>query len=163
MIKKIVKNLPGYSYLKSKKEEKRLKEELQEAYKRAEDHSFMKDCDEEEKANWRKRIDDVLACADNAKMEFHEHAGTLQGDYMIMHNGLKILPLSYYGWPVLQMLHETKGIHEPQEEYVFQEVLKHMPEGAVMIELGAYWSFYSMWFNKDIKKAKNYMLETMDA
>jgi hypothetical protein len=28
-----------------------------------------------------------------------------------------------------------------------------------MIELGAYWSFYSMWFNKNVKAARNYMIE----
>jgi hypothetical protein len=28
-----------------------------------------------------------------------------------------------------------------------------------MIELGAYWSFYSIWFNKRIKRAKNFLIE----
>lgn len=28
-----------------------------------------------------------------------------------------------------------------------------------MIELGSFWSFYSMWFNKEVKNANNYMIE----
>jgi hypothetical protein len=28
-----------------------------------------------------------------------------------------------------------------------------------MIELGAFWSFYSMWFNKEVENAINYMVE----
>jgi hypothetical protein len=29
----------------------------------------------------------------------------------------------------------------------------------IMIELGSYWAFYSIWFNKVIKNAKNYCIE----
>ena len=76
-----------------------------------------------------------------------------------MHNALLIETLSYYGYPVLQMLVKSKGIHEPQEEYAFQEVLKVMKPGSTMLELGAYWSFYSMWFNQQVAEAKNYMIE----
>ena len=28
-----------------------------------------------------------------------------------------------------------------------------------MIELGSYWSFYTIWFNKVVKNAKNYCIE----
>jgi hypothetical protein len=31
-------------------------------------------------------------------------------------------------------------VHEPLEEYVFQEVLRTMPEAPMMLELGAYWA-----------------------
>ena len=34
-----------------------------------------------------------------------------------------------------------------------------MPTDATMIELGAFWSFYSMWFNTNVSNAKNYMVE----
>ena len=54
----------------------------------------------------------------------------------------------------------NQGVHEPQKERVFAEVLKYIPQRATMIEFGSYWSFYSMWFQKEIKDAKNYMVES---
>jgi hypothetical protein len=42
----------------------------------------------------------------------------------------------------------NRGVHEPLEEFVFQRVLEKLPEDARMIELGAYWGHYSMWFKK---------------
>jgi len=43
------------------------------------------------------------------------------------------------------------GVNKPQEERCFQEVLKYMKPNAVMLELGSYWGFYSMWFYKEVK------------
>jgi len=57
----------------------------------------------------------------------------------------------------------NRGVHEPQEEVVFREVLKDVPEGGTMIELGAYWAFYSMWFAKEVKDARCYMIEPDEA
>ncbi|HEY62362.1 MAG TPA: FkbM family methyltransferase [Anaerolineae bacterium] len=34
-----------------------------------------------------------------------------------------------------------------------------MPKKATMIELGSYWAYYSLWFQKHIEIAKNYMIE----
>jgi len=76
-----------------------------------------------------------------------------------MHNGIRIKPLSYYGFPMLRMFKLSKGVHEPQEERVFQEVLKVMPRGATMLELGSYWAFYSMWFKKTVPGACCHMVE----
>ncbi|MEJ7820898.1 MAG: FkbM family methyltransferase [Chitinophagaceae bacterium] len=76
-----------------------------------------------------------------------------------MHNGLYINLGSYYGPEVAQILFYNKGVHEPQEEYVFSLVLKDMPQGATMIEMGSFWAFYSMWFQKAIPNAKNFMIE----
>jgi hypothetical protein len=80
-----------------------------------------------------------------------------------MHNGLKVYPLSYYGEHYYHLLQANKGVHEPQEERVFQEVLKALPKQATMIELGSYWSFYSMWFHKEIAQPTCYMIEPMAA
>jgi hypothetical protein len=57
---------------------------------------------------------------------------------------------------------ENKAVHEPQEEYVFQEILKTMPTEAVMLELGCYWGFYSMWFSSKVKNAKNVLVDNRD-
>jgi hypothetical protein len=75
-----------------------------------------------------------------------------------MHNGLKIIPNSYYGYCMLEMLMENGGVHEPQEEKAFNEVLNYIKPGSTMIELGAYWGFYSMWFQQRTK-GKNILVE----
>jgi hypothetical protein len=57
------------------------------------------------------------------------------------------------------MLAATKGVHEPQEERVFSEVLKFVQPGGLMIELGAYWGFYSLWFARKVDQARCLLIE----
>lgn len=133
-----------------------------EIKRRIRDRNLLKDLESEQLNHWNKRIESVLTSKDNLRINTVKNAGKLKRGLLVMHNGLRIEPLSYYGYPILKMLLENKGIHEPQEEYVFQEILKQMPNGATMIELGAFWSFYSMWFNKEVKCANNYMIEPCD-
>ncbi|MES2773467.1 MAG: FkbM family methyltransferase [Bacteroidota bacterium] len=109
--------------------------------------------------SFRYRISEVVACPDNKFIHRVEGAGLVKKGKQLMHNGLLINLGSYYGPEVAQQLFANKGVHEPQEEYVFQEVLKTMAPGATMIELGAFWSFYSMWFQKEVPGARNYMVE----
>lgn len=73
-------------------------------------------------------------------------AGMVQGNEVYLHNGNRVPitgPGAYYG-PFSQLLIINRGVHEPLEEFVFQELLKSMPEVPQMIELGAYWAHYSM-------------------
>ena len=76
-----------------------------------------------------------------------------------MHNGLKVGGLSYYGAGIMNLLIENKGVHEPQEERAFQDVLPWIAHGSSMLELGSYWGFYSLWFSKSVVDAKNYLVE----
>jgi hypothetical protein len=108
---------------------------------------------------WQKRIQDVLSCPDNEYIARVKNAGEISHGKQTMHNGLKIHLGSYYGPEYSKMLQLNKGVHEPQEERVFQEVLKAIPPGSTMIEMGSFWCFYSMWFNLKVKGAKNYMIE----
>jgi len=108
---------------------------------------------------WRDRINKVCECPDNKSIPKVDQAGKIIGDIQLMHNGIKINFGSYYGIEMVRLLELNSGIHEPQEERVFAEVLKKIPQNATMIELGSYWSFYSMWFQKEVKGAKNYMIE----
>jgi hypothetical protein len=103
------------------------------------------------------RFREVLADPSNRYIPRCENAGTLQDGFIIMHNGIKVIP-DYYG-DFSRILLLNKGVHEPQEERMFMEVLKFMQPGATMIELGAYWAFYSMWFQQQIADAKNFMIE----
>lgn len=109
--------------------------------------------------HWKFRIDTVTKSDDNNFISRHPMAGTIRKGRQIMHNGLEIYLGSYYGPEISILLKINKGVHEPQEERVFQEVLKTIPEGGLMIEMGAFWSFYSMWFQKEVSSAINYMIE----
>ena len=108
---------------------------------------------------WLERLNDTVKCSDNQYIQRVKDAGEIIKGKQIMHNGLKINLGSYYGPEVAKILYENKGVHEPQEERVFAEILKEIPDNGTMIELGAFWSFYSMWFNKEVKEAKNFMIE----
>lgn len=108
---------------------------------------------------WEKRCRDVMACPDNEAIKRVKHAGKIKNGKQFLHNGIKIYLGSYYGPEYSQVLLRNKGVHEPQEERVFAEVLKLMPSDAIMIELGAFWGFYSMWFNMEVKDARSYLIE----
>jgi hypothetical protein len=122
----------------------------------------LKELSADKLSHWRERIYKVKLSTDNARISKVSGAGTLQKGYLRMHNGLIIHPLSYYGAPMLRLLMENESVHEPQEEYVFQEVLKLMKPGATMLELGCYWGFYSMWFASKIPNAQNYLIDNND-
>ena len=98
------------------------------------------------KANerWRQRIDDAVAAPDNAFIARVPEAGQLKDYYIVMHNGVKVCAMGYYEAGNMNLLVENRGVHEPQEERAFEEVLRHLPERCTMIELGAYWGFYSL-------------------
>jgi FkbM family methyltransferase len=76
-----------------------------------------------------------------------------------MHNGLKVHKVGYADGNISSLIWLLKGVHEPQEEKCFFECLKFIKPGGTMIELGANWAFYSMWFAKDIPNAKCHCIE----
>jgi hypothetical protein len=83
-------------------------------------------------------------------------------EYVYIHNGLKVLmgKHAYHG-EFADILTTNRGCHEPQEEKVFQEVLGAIQhESPVMIELGSYWAFYSLWF-KHVTHGEVYLCEPM--
>lgn len=156
-IKTILKNLPLLKLLIQKRRANFIKKSIHEL---KETGTLLNTLKGDAKKFWKQRIDLILESSDNNKIKHHPNAGKFnQKNQLIMHNGLVIDPLSYYGLPTLEALYKNKAVHEPQEEYAFQEVLKTIPESGTMVELGAYWAFYSMWFNTKVKNAKNYMIE----
>jgi hypothetical protein len=105
------------------------------------------------------RLKETCLSPDNDRIVRVPNAGKVINGKQVMHNGLRINLGSYYGPEVAQILLHNKGVHEPQEEYVFSQVLPLMPKGATMIEMGSFWAFYSMWFQSDVPNAKNFMIE----
>ena len=120
-----------------------------------------------EKSNeFEKRILRTISCPQNKYIPRVSNAGEIHGDYQIMHNGLKVQVDGYYGEYksngrgfITDMLLRNRGVHEPQEERMFMEVLNDITDGGIMLELGSYWAFYSMWFYSKVKGAKCYMIE----
>jgi Methyltransferase FkbM domain len=97
------------------------------------------------------RFREVISDPLNLLIERVPMAGFIDGDQVYLHNGLRVPvagPGAYYG-PFSQILIINRGVHEPLEEFVFQEVLKGLPAAPSMIELGAYWGHYSMWLKKE--------------
>jgi hypothetical protein len=101
----------------------------------------------------------VLSCPDNAHLPRVSNAGCVIGNCQIMHNGLKVRTDGYYGREMTRLLKLNRGCHEPQEESVFAAIIPTLPPGATMIECGAYWGFYSMWFVSALKGARAFLIE----
>lgn len=120
-----------------------------------------------ERTLWRKdaegRIAMTIACNDTQSIPKVKNAGKILkkdgAEIQIMHNGVQVLAGGYHGAWMQSIIEVLKGHHEPQEERVFYEILKKIPDSANMIELGAFWAFYSLWFHKEKKKALNICCE----
>jgi hypothetical protein len=108
---------------------------------------------------WYDRIHLALSCPDSARVPKVPQAGQVRDGLVIMHNGLLIHRGSYHGETLSVLLELNGAVHEPQEEYVFHEVLQFIPPGGTMLELGAYWGFYSMWFAQRIPSARCILVE----
>lgn len=108
---------------------------------------------------WRSRIDDVLSCPDNAFIPRVPNAGVVDRYVITRHNGVKVCANGYYGAGILNMLIENRGVHEPQEERAFNAVMPLLPEEPVMLEVGAYWGFYSLSLLQARPKAKCFLVE----
>lgn len=103
------------------------------------------------------------ACRDADYIPRVKDAGTTKHkDGMIvqvMHNGILVKKGGYQSEWQAETIKALKGVHEPQEEKVFYETLKRLENDSVMMELGSWWSYYSLWFLKEIKESHAYCIE----
>ena len=102
---------------------------------------------------------DIITSKYYNKIESAPHAGSLCYDIQIMHNGLLIYKKSYCDGNYNKILTKTRGIFEPEVQYYFENTLSKLKENPVMIELGSYWAFYSMWFLKDVNNGKVFLVD----
>ena len=112
------------------------------------------------------RIQIAIRCRDSDGIPKIKEAGRIINDhggrtFQLMHNGVKVFTDSHYGEFNVRIIEQLKGVHEPQEEKVFYEVLKAIPEHATMLELGSFWAYYSMWFKSRVPHGRNYLVEPM--
>ncbi len=77
----------------------------------------------------------------------------------LMHCGVKVAYGGYHGEWMAEIIRRLNGHHEPQEERVFHEILKHVRPNSFMLECGGFWSYYSLWFHHVVSGSVNYVLE----
>jgi len=107
------------------------------------------------------RFREIISDPLNLLIERVPEAGYVQDGNVTLHNGVKV-PFSgaqayYEGFSSIFIF--NRGVHEPLEEFVFQRLLAKLPEDSLMIELGAYWGHYSMWFKKTIPSGRVVLVE----
>ncbi len=98
----------------------------------------------------RFRIEMTASCRDCDSIPKVANAGAILDSSgrraQVMHNGVLVVAGGYHGEWMAEVISRLRGHHEPQEELVFHTVLAHIPLEATMIELGGFWSYYSLWF-----------------
>ncbi len=66
----------------------------------------------------------------------------------VMHNGMLIDEGCYHGAWMTEIIRDLRGHHEPQEELAFHAVVERLKADTpapVMVELGSFWAYYSLW------------------
>lgn len=105
-----------------------------------------------------RRIEITASCRDCDDVPKVADAGRVVSEngqrYQIMHNGLRVEADNYCGAWLTELVRRLRGHHEPQEERVFHELLEYCRPGSTMVELGAGWSFYSLWYAHRIADAR---------
>jgi FkbM family methyltransferase len=112
------------------------------------------------------RIDLTTSCRDADSIPKVADAGRVleHGSQRVqaMHNGVKIVEGCYYGDWMTDIIRDLRGHHEPQEELAFHLIVERLVKdgGApVMLELGAFWAYYSLWLLERLPAARTFMVE----
>jgi len=102
-------------------------------------------------------------CRDSDVLDKVSNAGALEPfrgrTVQVMHNGVRVLAGGYYGDWMIEVIQRLRGCHEPQEEVVFSQVMKRVGPTSNMVELGAFWAYYSCWFLKEHPGGRVYCVE----
>jgi FkbM family methyltransferase len=110
------------------------------------------------------RISIAMKCRDADVLPKVSDAGAVMeqpdgAHVQIMHNGIRVIAGAYYGQWMTELIRRCRGHHEPQEEVLFAEVMRHLGTDATMLELGGYWSFYSIWFLSEGRRRRSVIVE----
>lgn len=107
------------------------------------------------------RFREIVSDPLNLLIRRHPEAGQVIGSDVVLHNGI-LVPWrgehAYYD-TFSDILVINRGVHEPLEEYAFQQLLGRIGARPVMLELGAYWAHYSMWCKSVHSDAITYLVE----
>jgi hypothetical protein len=101
-------------------------------------------------ADFLGRFREIVSDPLNLLIERTPKVGVVEDNLVCLHKGHRVSfsgSDAYYG-EFSQILVINRGVHEPLEEYAFQQLLKIISPAPSMLELGAYWGHYSMWLKK---------------
>ncbi len=76
-----------------------------------------------------------------------------------MHNGIKVKAGGYHGDCMSHVIRSLRGHHEPQEEFVFHHLLRFCRHNTLIVELGCFWAWYSLWYLKEIPGSRAICIE----
>lgn len=112
------------------------------------------------------RVSLTTAAADTAEIpKIPGAGGIIDADGVsaqVMHNGVLIEEGCYHGAWMTQVIHRLQGHHEPQEERAFYEIVERIrmdTPAPVMVELGSFWAYYSLWLKRELPAARCILVE----
>ena len=105
----------------------------------------------------------TLSCRDCDAIPKVDGAGRIVEEaderVQIMHNGLRVVAGGYHGDWMAQVIRGLRGHHEPQEELAFHALLRFVRHGSLVVELGAFWSYYAMWYLNEVPGSRALCVE----
>ena len=105
----------------------------------------------------------TVSCRDTDAIPKCAEAGLVKGEgsarYQVMHNGLRVVAGGYYGDWMTAVIRGLNGHHEPQEELLFHRLLAECRPGSLMVELGSFWAYYSLWFLSAVPQSRAVCVE----
>jgi len=108
----------------------------------------------------------TIGCRDSEIIPKVPDAGrifdTPDGPVQIMHNGLRVVAGGYHGNWMAHVIRALRGHHEPQEELLFDAILRLARHGTVIVELGSFWAYYTLWYLKEIPGSRAICVEPDD-
>lgn len=118
----------------------------------------------------QRRIFLTTLCRDSESLPRVKNAGKIikseDVEVQVMHNGLLVEKDGYCGPWMTEIISLLLGVHEPQEEMAFAEVIKQLKrtfentsDRPTVVELGSYWAYYSMWFLKEFPLGRAICIE----
>lgn len=111
--------------------------------------------------DYKGRFREIMADPLNKLIPRVENAGVVTDNILTMHNGIKIWfdeDTYYDGFSEISIT--NKGVHKPQEEYIFSRVLESLPANPAMVEIGSCWAFYPMWFLTRTQNGRAFLIAT---
>lgn len=77
----------------------------------------------------------------------------------IMHNGLRVVAGAYHGAWMKRVIEGLRGHHEPQEECIFAAIARTARRGTLMVELGSFWAYYTLWYLQSVPDSRAFCVE----
>lgn len=112
-----------------------------------------------------RRIELAVSCRDTDQIPKVDGAGVVRDDgVQVMHNGVLVEADGYQGAWMTEIIARLRGHHEPQEELAFHAVVERLAADTstpspVVMELGSWWAYYSLWALHRLRGARSFCIE----